>query len=57
MRLDENLSEEITIFGLEKGNTIGTIYNRELKYLNGQKTEQFVDFFYENTIHKQNLLR
>lgn len=25
MRLDENLSEEITIFGLEKGNTIGTI--------------------------------
>lgn len=39
MRLDENLSEEIRIFGLEKGNTIGTIYNRELKYLNGQKTE------------------
>lgn len=35
MRLDENLSEEIRIFGLEKGNTIGTIYNRELKYLNG----------------------
>lgn len=25
MRLDENLSEEITIFGLKKGNTIGTI--------------------------------
>ena len=32
MRLDENLSEEIRIFGLEKGNTISTIYNRELKY-------------------------
>ena len=35
MRLDENLSEEIRIFGLEKGNTIGTIYNRDLTYLKG----------------------